>query len=388
MGEDMKFLALLISVPLVVVLIVSFSTNSPKVSAATTRVDLLTGDNFAVLGGSAISNVPTSVIIGDVGLSPTGGASITGLTCGEVTGTIYDTNGGYTGGGGGSTACRSTNAGLLTIAKNDLTTSYNDAAGRTTTSTIATDLAGATLTDGVYDSAAGTFGITGGGTLTLNGQGNANAVFIFKMASTLITSSSSKVVLTNSAQPCNVYWQVGSSATLGTSSTLIGDVLALTSITDNGSSTVNGRLLARNGAVTLNKTTITKQTCAVGTTGGPATATSATLHVVKHVVNDDSGRSTASHFTLHVKLSGTDVAGSPAGGVESPGTAYSLAAGTYNVSEDAHGAYSSSFSGYCNADGNITLAAADNKTCTITNDLLPVAASAPAAPPPGPSPCC
>lgn len=160
----------------------------------------------------------------------------------------------------------------------------------------------------------------------------------------------------------------------------MGNVLALTSITDNGSSTVNGRLLARNGAVTLNKTTITKQTCAVGTTGGPASATSATLRVVKHVVNDSSGSSTASHFTLHVKLSGTDVAGSPAGGVESPGTTYTLTAGTYNVSEDPHGAYSSSFSGYCDANGNITLAAADNKTCTITNDLQPVAASAPANP--------
>jgi hypothetical protein len=89
------------------------------------------------------------------------------------------------------------------------------------------------------------------------------------MATTLITASSSKVVLTNSAQACNVYWQVGSSATLGTSTTLIGNVLALTSITDESSSTVNGRLLARNGAVTLNNTTITKKTCAAGTAGAP-----------------------------------------------------------------------------------------------------------------------
>lgn len=164
------------------------------------------------------------------------------------------------------------NAGLLTTAKNDLTTAYNDAAGRTTTATIGTELGGSTLTDGTYDSAAGTFGITG--TLTLNGQGNADAVFIFKMASTLITASASRVVLTNGAQACNVYWQVGSSATLGTSTTLVGNVLALTDITDDGSSVVNGRLLARNGAVILNKTSITKQTCAAGTAGGPAASSS------------------------------------------------------------------------------------------------------------------
>lgn len=240
--------------------------------AATTRVDLLTADGFAVLGGSAVTGTNTNIVTGNVGLSPTGGTGITELTCSEVTGTIYDTNGGYTGGGGASIACLVTNAGLLTTAKNDLTTASNDASGRTTTSTIATELGGSTLTDGVYDSAAGTFGITG--TLTLNGGGNADSVFIFKMASTLITASSSQVVLTNSAQACNVYWLVGSSATLGTSSTLVGNVMASASITDDGGSTVDGRLLARDGAVTLNNTTLTKKTCAAGTAGGPALASS------------------------------------------------------------------------------------------------------------------
>lgn len=189
---------------------------------------------------------------------------------------MYDTDGNYTGGGGGSTACRLQNASLLTTAKNDATTASNDASGRSTTSTIATELGGSTLTDGVYDSAAGTFGITG--TLTLNGQGNADSVFIFKMASTLITASASKVVLTNSAQGCNVYWVVGSSATFGTSSTFIGNVLAYASITDDGSSTINGRLLASTGAVTLNNTTVIKQTCAAGTSGGPALPTSVQLN--------------------------------------------------------------------------------------------------------------
>lgn len=248
-------------IPLAVVTI-NFLATPPKVYAAHSRVNLLTANGFAVLGGSGISDTGVSTITGNVGLDPTGGASITGLTCAEITGTIYDNNGGYTGGGGGSTACLETNAGLLTQAKNDLITAYNDAAGRPTTSTIATDLAGATLTDGTYDSASGTFEINGSGTLTLDGGGSADAVFIFKMATTLVTSSSSRIVLTNGAQPCNVFWQVGSSATLGTSTTFVGNVLALTSITDDGSSTVNGRLLARNGAVTLNNTTITTSNCA------------------------------------------------------------------------------------------------------------------------------
>jgi hypothetical protein len=263
--KNLKLL-LLILLP-IVVLIHAIFTSQPRVLASHSRVNLLTTDNFAVLGGSAVTGTNTNVVTGDVGLDPNGGADITLLTCSEVSGTIYDNNGGYTGGGIASTACRVTNAGLLTTAKNDLVTAYNDAAGRTTTSTVGTELGGTTLTDGTYDSAAGTFGITG--TLTLNGQGNADAVFIFKMASTLITEVSSQVVLTNGAQACNVYWQVGSSATLGTSTTLVGNVLALTTITDNGSSTVNGRLLARNGAVTLNNTTLTRSTCAAGSAGAP-----------------------------------------------------------------------------------------------------------------------
>jgi len=256
-----RFVALLLFIPLVVIT-QAFSAHS--------RVNLLTTDNFAVLGGSGISDTGTTAIVGDVGLSPTGGTAITGLTCEEVTGTIYDTNGGYTGGGAVSTACRKTDPGLLITAKADLVTAYNDAASRTTTSQIATELGGTTLTDGTYDSADGTFELTG--TVTLNGQGNANAVFIFKMASTLTTASNSRVILTNGAQACNVYWQVGSSATLGTGTNLIGNVLALTSITDNGGSTVLGRLLARNGAVTLNNTNVVTSACAAGTSGSSTVA--------------------------------------------------------------------------------------------------------------------
>lgn len=219
---------------------------------AGTQVGLGTADSFAVLAGSGITNSGATTITGDVGSFPT------------------TTQSGF-----GSVTLNGTNNfgnSVTQGAKTDLTTAYNDAAGRTTTSTIPTELGGTTLTEGTFVSSAGTFGITG--TVTLDGQGNSNSVFIFKMDTTLITATSSRVLLTNSAQACNVYWQVGSSATLGTSTSLIGNVLALTSITDDGGSTVNGRLLARNGAVTLNNTTISKSTCATGTAGGAAFAAS------------------------------------------------------------------------------------------------------------------
>lgn len=278
----LSFIFSAVIVPLVA-LTFYFSTTPARVYAATTRIDLGTADVFAILAGAAVTGTDTNSVTGNVGLSPTGGTGITALTCAEVTGTIYDTNGGYSGGGGGSTACLTTDAGVLTTAKNDLSAAYTNAAGRTPSPDIATDLAGVTLTSGVYKSAAGTFSITGGGTVTLNGEGDADAVFIFQMASTLITSTSSRVVLTNGAQECNVYWQVGSSATLGNSSTMVGNVMAYTTITANTGSTVDGRLFAASttditGAVTiLNNTTITKKTCASPTaTPTPTSAPTAT----------------------------------------------------------------------------------------------------------------
>ena len=120
-----------------------------------------------------------------------------------------------------------------------------------------------TLTPGVYASESGTFQITG--PLTLDAQGDPNAVFIFKTASTLVTASGSSIVFINGAQPCDVYWQVGSSATLGTFSQFAGHLMALTSITANTGATVQGQLLARNGAVTLDTNTINNALCETAT---------------------------------------------------------------------------------------------------------------------------
>ena len=143
-------------------------------------------------------------------------------------------------------------------AKSDLAAAYNEAAGQApATPVAASTLGGLTLTPGVYS--GGALDLTG--TLTLDAQGDSGAVFVFQAASTLITASASRVELVNGASPCNVFWQVGSSATLGTTTSFKGTILALTSITVNTGATVDGRLLARNAAVTLDSNAITEPAC-------------------------------------------------------------------------------------------------------------------------------
>ena len=253
-----------------------------NIFAATATVGLGTADSFAVLAGTAVNDANISEVSGNVGLSPDGwGASTPVITCAEVTGTIYSVD------GSGPALCRITNPGLLTTAKNDLTTAYGDAAGRTPVTTLAggdNQLGSKTLTAGVYTFSEATSANLSG-TLTLDAEGDANAVFIFKAPSTLITASSSTVSLINGAQACNVFWQVTSSATLGTSSTFVGTIMADASITDNGGSTVQGRFLARTAAVTLNNTTITKPTCTTTTTSSTSSSTN-TAYNVKPCVDD------------------------------------------------------------------------------------------------------
>jgi hypothetical protein len=218
-------------------------------SQAATSVGLGTANSFAILAGAGVTNTGPSVINGDLGTSPN--PAVTGFG-GAPNGTVN-----------GATHQADALAGQ---AQADLTTAYNDAAGQGPVNTLATELGGQTLTPGVYNSESGTFGITG--TLTLNGQGNPDAVFIFKTASTLITASASQVLMINGAQPCHLFWQIGSSATLGMDSAFAGDILALESIQLNSGVTVLGRLLARNASVTLIDDTVTRADCAVSGTGG------------------------------------------------------------------------------------------------------------------------
>jgi hypothetical protein len=177
-------------------------------SASPSPVGLGTASSFAVLAGSTVTNTGLSVINGDLGVSP--GTAVTGFPPGTVV-------------GGGSIHAGDAVAGT---AQADLTTAYNDAAGRAPDQNLTgQDLGGQTLTAGVYkfDSSAG---LTGA--LTLDGQGNPGAVFIFQIGSTLTTASASSVTVINSGRSCNVFWQVGSSATLGTGTQFVGNILALT----------------------------------------------------------------------------------------------------------------------------------------------------------------
>lgn len=260
--------------------IATLATYTSAVYAAQPTVNLLSTEPFAILAGTGITDVPTSTITGNVGLSPTTGAAITGLTCAEVTGTIYDVDGAYAG------ACEVVDPALLTIAKNDLVTAYNDAAGRTPVSTVPTELGGTTKVPGVYDSASTTFGITAGaGPLVLDAQGDPNGVFIFEMdsgATGLTVGPGSEVQLTGGAQACNVFWRLNT-ATIDTTAVFKGTILALTSITVNNGANIEGRLLARNGNVTLINDTITVPTCTVTTTtsttpGLPSTGSSAAIN--------------------------------------------------------------------------------------------------------------
>ncbi len=214
---------------------------------AATAINLGSSNNFAILAGSTITNTGSSVINGDVGLNP--GSAITGFPPGVTNGIQYVAN---------ATAVS---------AQADLVTAYNNAAGQTPVTTVPAELGGITKTAGTYSSADGTFGLTG--TLTLDAQNDPNAVFIFKTASTLITAGSSNINLINGAQACNVFWQVGSSATLGVNSTFKGNILALASATLTTGANVTGRVLARNGAVTLDSNTVTKAVCTVAPTPVP-----------------------------------------------------------------------------------------------------------------------
>ncbi len=247
---------------LVALLLAVFAV-TPAAYAATSP-SLGTAASFSVLAKTSITNVPTSVISRDVGLSPAAGTFITGLTTAEVGGTIYavDSN--------GPAGVAGNNPGLLTTAVNDMTTVWSTGGSTGIDQPCTTDYSGtgdkdlttvSPLGPGVY--CADTFSISGN--LTLSGSG----VWIFKSAATLTTAASSTVT---GGDSCNVWWRLGSAGSiLGANSTLVGNVLALTTIAMQNGATLNGRAFAQ-AAVTLDTNTITSPVCA-SAASGPGTTT-------------------------------------------------------------------------------------------------------------------
>jgi hypothetical protein len=221
--------------------------------AAQAPVDLGTAGTYAVLAATTVTNTGATRISGNVGLNPGEAAAITGFPPGVVTnGTQH---------AAGPEALQ---------AQADLTAAYLDAAGRTAPVVVSRNLGGQTLTAGLYKAPVD---LTLTGTVTLDAKNDPNAVFIFQAGRDLIAASTSKVNLVNGASSCNVIWQVTRSTTIGTDATFRGTVLALTSISLATRATVDGRVLARNGAVTLQANTIRSSPCVVGAAAAVPTAT-------------------------------------------------------------------------------------------------------------------
>lgn len=208
-----------------------------KTSQAT--VELGGASNLAILAGSAITNTGATSVTGNMALSP--GSSIGGFPPGILVGVIHINNE------------------IATQAKLDLTAAYNDAAGRTTTDmvTLSGNIGGLTLTPGLYKSTSSL--AISSGDLTFDAKGNVDAVFIIQIASSFTVTSGRQVFLAGGAKASNIFWQVGSSATFGTTSVFKGTLLVMQSITFNTGATLDGRALARTGTVIMAGNTIVKQ---------------------------------------------------------------------------------------------------------------------------------
>jgi hypothetical protein len=221
-------------------------TSSRTLSAASTTcgqvaVPLASATSYAVLASSTVTNTGATAITGDVGLSP--GSSVTGFPPGKITG------------------LENVTTPSAAHAEANLTVAYNDASGRSNCPVaVAGNIGGQTLTPGLYRSTSSL--AISSGDLTLSGGGNPNGIFIFQVASTLTTTAGRTVILSNGAQAGNVYWQIGSSATLGTTSVMMGTVMAHDSISMLTGSTLNGRALAETGEVSLADSAITVPTTA------------------------------------------------------------------------------------------------------------------------------
>jgi hypothetical protein len=211
----------------------------PLQTTVQATVSMAGASTLAVLAGTSVTNTGATIVTGDLGLSP--GSSVGGFPPGILNGTQH------------------INDAIANQAKLDLTAAYNDAAGRTCTDivSIAGNIGGLTLTPGLYKSTS--WLAISSGDLTFDAKGDANAVFIIQIASSFNTTSGRKVILSGGALASNIFWQVGTSATFGTTSVLKGTIMAMQSISFDTGATLDGRALARNGGITMAGNTIVKQ---------------------------------------------------------------------------------------------------------------------------------
>jgi len=352
-------------------------------AAGPAPVNLLSAGNFAILSNTGITDTGShlSAITGNIGSSPITAAAMNDVFCSEITGTIYGVDAAYT--GSGVTTCFAGDPGVPAVtppdanktlvdnAAGDMLTAYNDAAGRTlptATELGSGNIGGMTLAPGLYKWSTDVSIPTN---VTLSG--GANDVWIFQIAGNLNVASAgtlaggTHVVLAGGALASNVFWQVGGTtgATLGTYSTFNGSILSAKQVIIQTGAVLNGRALAQ-----------TQVTLDANTVSAAAPSTVATLNVITLVVNANGGTAVPSSFSINVKNAGVDVAGSPASGASVPGTTYTLSPGAYAVSEPSNTLYTQSFTGACDSNGNVTLSAGDDDTCTIVNTDIP----APVAP--------
>jgi hypothetical protein len=216
-------------------------------TAGQAPVNVGTAGSFAILSKSGITDVPSSKITGNVGASPITGAAI-GLTCAEVTGSIFSVN------AAGPLPCRVTAASTLTTAVRNMETAYTDAAGRTNptaTNLNGGNIGGLTLAPGLYK-----WGTNVGISKDVTLAGSSNQVWIFQISGTLSQASATKVILSGGAQAKNVFWQTTGGVVIGTTAHSEGTILTKTKIAMNTGASTNGRLLAQT-AVTLQKNVVT-----------------------------------------------------------------------------------------------------------------------------------
>lgn len=339
---------------------------SPASTLAATTPSLGAAATYGVLGSTYTNTTAGTTINGDVGFTTEPAVAPAGTHTNYGSGAPY------------ATAGTDQGSALSSLASQGCTFTF--ASGAINLSTDTTHGSAGVYAPGVYCS---TGAMNVGGPLTLSGSGT----YIFRPIGAL-DSTAGAVVTLSGASACDVFWTPSAATTLAANTTFFGNVIDNAGITVGANTTWTGRALAFGGTVTTATDTITAPSCTVPpvtppVTPPPATPSLATLRVVKQVVNNSGGAAVASAFNLHVKLSGTDVAGSPALGTGAPGSVYTLSAGTYVVSEDANAlSYAQSFSGACNASGSITLVAGTDVTCTVVNDdIEPVVVVPPVVPP-------